>query len=253
MRIAVLGGTGTLGRHVVDALAARGHDVSALSRSTTPSVDLTTGEGLDAALEGIDVVVDASNGPPGRKAEPILVDGSRRLLEAERRAGVGHHVCASIVGIERIPTAYYEVKVRQEQAVEAGDVPWTIVRATQFHDLVAATFASAARFRLIPAPHVPVQPIDVETVAGLIADVAENAPHTGRVEIAGPKVESARDLARTWREHTKKRAAIVPFPLPGKLSRALRAGHLTNPDRAAEGSPTFAEWLAGASSAADRG
>ena len=100
MRFAVAGGTETIGRRIAAGLAGEGHKVRALSRSAAQySVDLTTGAGLDAALEGCDVVVDASNGPPSRKARAVLVEGSRRLLEVERLARVGHHVCVSIVGM----------------------------------------------------------------------------------------------------------------------------------------------------------
>jgi uncharacterized protein YbjT (DUF2867 family) len=255
MRIAVAGGTGTLGRHVLAALAERGHETRALSRNepgrplpesaTHATVDLTTGAGLVEALENIDAVVDASNGPPSRKAEAVLVTGTQKLLEAEQRAGVRHHVCASIVGIDATPSAYYEVKLRQEERVERGPIGWTIVRATQFHDLVAATFASLARTRVLPAPRFPLQPLDVAVAAALIADTAEKDPHRTRIEIAGPQIQSVRDLATTWRDLTHARAAILPFPLPGKLGRALRAGRLTSSENAAAGTPTFADWLSG--------
>ena len=145
MRVAIAGGTGTLGRGVVEELQARGHDVRVLSRrSETFPVDLTTGAGLGAALEGCDVVVDASNNANAKKARAILVDGTRRLTEAEKVAGVRHHVSVSIIGCEKVPMGYYKVKIDQEQAVEQGGVPWTIVRATQFHDLAATVFSSTA-------------------------------------------------------------------------------------------------------------
>lgn len=253
MDIAVVGGTGTLGRHVVAELVDRGHAVRALGRNaperplaagaTHVRVDISTGEGLDAALAGVDAVVDASNGPPSRKAEAVLVTGTEHLLDAERKAGVGHHVCVSIVGTDRVPTAYYRVKVRQEEAVERSDVPWTIVRATQFHDLVASWFATAARARVLPGVRVPLQPLDTRTAAELVARTAEQAPRTGRTQIAGPEIRSAHDLARIWRARTNAKAAIVPLPLPGKLGRALRAGELTSEQDAAKGSPTFEAWL----------
>src|SRR3954471_8074799 len=119
MRIAVVGGTGTLGRPVLAALAERGHEPIALSRNapseslpgnaTHATVDLTAGTGLRAALEGVDAVIDASNGPPTAKAEAVLVTGTKNLLAAERDAGVRHHVCVSIIGIDQVPVGYYKV------------------------------------------------------------------------------------------------------------------------------------------------
>jgi uncharacterized protein YbjT (DUF2867 family) len=254
MRIAVVGGTGVLGRRVLAALAESGHESIALSRKPPiqplpggarhMSVDLITGAGLEAALaDGVDAVVDASNGPPTKKAERVLATGTSNLLDAERDAGVRHHVCVSIVGCERVPIGYYEVKARQEQAVASGAVPWTIVRATQFHDLLAATFERVARARVLPIPSFPIQPLDVDVAAALVADTAQQEPRTARVEIAGPRIEDVRDLARTWREATGKRVAIVRAPWPGKVGRALAAGALTNEAHAAVGTRTFAEWL----------
>ncbi|MEU2632071.1 NAD(P)H-binding protein, partial [Kitasatospora sp. NPDC007106] len=118
MRIAIVGGTGTLGSHVTEELRARGHEVRVLSRrSPEHPVDLTTGAGLAAALAGCEVVVDAANSRSAKGAERTLVDGTRHLLAAERAAGVGHHVCVSIVGCDRVPVGYYAVKTAQERAV----------------------------------------------------------------------------------------------------------------------------------------
>ncbi|MGD0557793.1 MAG: NAD(P)H-binding protein [Streptosporangiaceae bacterium] len=121
MRIAIAGGTGTLGRHVVDELRERGHDVRALSRRSLDfPVDLTTGAGLAEALEGCEVVVDAANASSGKRSSATLVAGSRRLLAAEQKAGVKHHVCVSIVGCDKVPMGYYAVKVQQERVVAGG-------------------------------------------------------------------------------------------------------------------------------------
>ncbi len=139
MLIAVAGATGSIGKPVKMELLARGHEVRALSRSAPDfPVDLTTGAGLDAALEGCDALVDASNAGPGAKAaRDLLIDGGKRLLDAAGRAGIAHHVCISIVGIEQVPMAYYKIKVEQEAQVRASGLPATIVRATQFHTLIA--------------------------------------------------------------------------------------------------------------------
>lgn len=244
MRIAVAGGTGTIGRCIATALSRDGHEVRALSRSAAQyPVDLTTGAGLEAALVGCDVVIDASNGPPSRKAGAVLVDGSRRLLEVEARAGVGHHVCVSIVGIEDVPMGYYRVKLEQERVVESASLPWTIVRSTQFHDLLGSLLSAAGRRHVLPSARARLQPVDVEEAANAVAAAATGAPRLTRATVAGPEVHDLRSLSRMWREATGRKAIEIPIPLPGKLGRALREGRLTcaNPD--VRGTRTFAAWL----------
>ncbi len=246
VRIAVAGGTGTIGRKVSEALARQGHEVRPFSRrATVYPVDLATGAGLEAALEGCEVVVDASNGPPrpAAKTRGVLVEGSRRLLDAEHRAGVGHHVCVSIVGIEHVPMGYYRVKVEQEQIVQQGGVPWTIVRSTQFHDLIAALLSGAARARILPGARARFQPVDVAEAAEAVASAATAPPRSGRLTVAGPEVHELRSLGRLWREVTGRPTVEVPIPLPGKLGRALRAGGLTCADPDVRGTGTFADWL----------
>ena len=245
MRIAIAGGTGTLGRHVVEELRERGHDVRVLSRKSPDyPVDLTSGAGLAQALEGCEVVVDAANGPSSKRATATLVDGSRRLLAAEQKAGVRHHVCVSIVGCDKAPMAYYAVKVQQEHVVEQGDVPWTIVRATQFHELAETILGAAGRWRVMPLPKARVQTIAAAEVAQAVADVAEHDARMGRIDVAGPEVRDLRELARTWRATTGRRALVLPLPLPGKLGNALRSGALTSDQPDVRGRTPFAAWLA---------
>lgn len=244
MRIAVAGGTGTVGRRIVAALLRDGHEVRALSRRAADyPVDLVTGAGLDAALEGCEVVVDASNGPPSRKARTVLVEGSHRLLEVEARTGVGHHVCVSIVGIEDVPMAYYRVKLDQEHAVTTAGRPWSIVRSTQFHDLLGSLLSAAGRWHVLPAAAAKFQPVAADEVANAVAAIATGAPRLTRTTVAGPEVQDLRSLGRVWRKQTGHRAIEIPIPLPGKVGRALRDGRLTcaNPD--VRGTKTFAGWL----------
>lgn len=242
MKIAIVGGTGTLGRHVTAELRGRGHEVRALSRHAPEyRVDLTTGAGLDAALSGCEVVVDASNNS-SRTAAATLVEGTRRLLAAGQQAGVAHHVCVSIVGCDRVPMGYYRVKTQQEDVVARAPVPWTIVRATQFHELVAAMLGAAARYRVVPVPRGVLQPVAVAEVAGAVAGVAVGGPLRGRVEVAGPEVTRIRDLATTWRRSAGRRALLVPLPVPGRVGRALRDGALTSARPDVRGNQTFAAW-----------
>ena len=243
MTIAIVGGTGTLGRKVAAELEARGHKVRALSRHAPEyRVDLATGDGLGPALAGCDVVVDASNSS-ARKPGGILVDGSRRLLEAEAAAGVKHHVCVSIVGCDQAPMGYYRVKSDQERVVSQGAVPWSIVRSTQFHELVGTMLAAAGRWRVLPMPRGVLQPVACADTARAIADVAEGAPLKRSLTVAGPEVREVRDLARAWREVTGHRALLMTMPVPGTVGRALRSGALTAPRPDVRGTTDFADWL----------
>jgi uncharacterized protein YbjT (DUF2867 family) len=243
MRIAIAGGTGMLGRRVAEELRSRGHDVRVLSRrSPTYRVDLTTGAGLADALEGCDVVVDASNDSSRRAAE-TLVEGSRRLLAAEDSAGVRHHVGVSIVGCDRLPVGYFRVKAEQERVVEHGPVPWSIVRATQFHELLTKALTSLGRWRVLPVPRARLQTVACAEVARVVADVAEGAPSRRRIDMVGPEIADARTLVRTWRSTTGRHALLLPVPLPGRIGRALRGGVLTTDRPDIRGTTPFAAWL----------
>jgi uncharacterized protein YbjT (DUF2867 family) len=250
MRIAIAGGTGTLGRHLTAELSSRGHEVRVLSRSAPEyRVDLATGEGLEPALRGCDVVVDASNNA-GRKAAAVLVGGTRRLLAVERATGVSHHVCISIVGCDQLPVGYYRVKTDQENLVAQGPVPWTIVRATQVHELVAKVFDTVARWRVLPAPRALLQPVAAAEVARYVAGVAGQPPRRERSEVAGPEVTDLRTLARSWRSVTGRPLALLPVYVPGQAGHALRTGTLTTGQAEMHGRVSFAAWLeAGAGTA----
>ena len=248
-----MGGTGVLGRLVVAELARRGDEVATLSRSHRASAlpsgvahrraDLATGEGLGEGLDGVEVVVDASNALG--KAQEVLVEGSKRLLRAEAEAGVRHHVAVSIVGCDRVPIAYYRAKVAQEKAVESGAVPWSLLRATQFHPLLDWAFGRVARFRVLPTGVARLQPVDPVVVAKRLADAAHAEPAGRLPDLAGPEVLTLTELARTWRRAKGRHLLPVRIPMIGKVGRALRDGGLCDPAATVE-SPSFADWLAGA-------
>lgn len=278
MRAAVIGGTGSLGRLVVDELVRRGDEVRVLSRTapgprTAPApggarsggvgsageavaarsagegagpapvhhaVDLRTGAGLAEALDGVDVVVDAAN---GRKAPAeLLVGGTRRALGAGAAAGVAHHVLISIVGCDAVPMDYYRAKAEQERVVEAGPVPFTILRATQFHTLLAGLFEAAAKAGVRPRAGVPLQLLDPLVAAVHLADAAHAGPSGRLPDLAGPRRQSAAELADAWSRTTGRGRIPVRVPLPGRTGRALRAGALCAASEGDEG-PDFAAWL----------
>ncbi|UXY26360.1 SDR family oxidoreductase [Streptomyces sp. HUAS TT20] len=238
--ILVTGGTGTLGRLVVERLRAGGHEVRVLSRHTQPyAVDLREGgSGLDTAVAGVDTVVHCASSPKGDEA------AARNLIAAARRAGVGHLVHISIVGIDRVPLGYYKSKLAVERLVEESGLGWTVLRATQFHDLPVQLFQALAKppVMLLPAG-ISDQPIEVAEVADRLAELAAGAP-AGRVaDMGGPEVRTLDSLARAYLKATGRRRPVVSLPLPGRTARAFRGGGHLTPARAV-GKGTFEEYLA---------
>jgi len=250
MEIAVVGGTGTFGRLAVAELDRRGHAVRVLSRNAPEGeasahrrVDLATGEGLREALEGVEVVLDAANSG-GRKQQTttVLIEGTRRLLAAGAEAGVRHHALISIVGIEAVPVSYYRAKVDQERLVRGGPLPASILRATQFHQLIDQILEAFARFRILPRWSLLFQPVDPREVAVAMADSIEAGPSEERREVAGPEVHKLGELARIRQSTSDRRCWQVPMPLFGAAPAAARRGALCAPD-APQGSVTFERWL----------
>lgn len=243
-----------LGRPLVAELRRRGHDVRVLSRTaprhpepgtTHHSVDLVTGAGLRDALAGADAVVEAANTPgTGRKARPVLVGGTSQLLAAERLEGVEHHVAISIVGADAVPGfSYYAAKRAQERLVEQGPIPWSIVRATQFHELLDWVFATTARARFVPANRFPIAPVDPRVVAAVLADAVEAGPGGRCAPVAGPQAAPLGELARDWARARRRRVLAVALPLPGAPRRAVMSGALVPGDDAITGGPSFGAWL----------
>lgn len=244
MRIAVAGGTGTVGRHVVDAARARGHEVVVLTRSN--GVDLLSGTGVAAALEGVDAVIDAANAnaTSAGAATAFFSMVAKTLLDAERDAGVGHHVVLSIVGVDRAPYGYYAGKVAQERAVESGGVPFTIMRATQFHEFAEQMLGMLSFAGLHLAPKIPSQPVAAREVGERLVLLAEQGPAGRSADFAGPRREDIGDMVARLARARGLRGPVVPIALPGKQFAAMRRGEaLPGPD-AVLGTQTFDAWLA---------
>jgi len=235
-QVLVTGGTGVLGRRVVERLGSAGIQARVLSHSGKPGTirgDLLTGEGLEPAVQGIDTIIHCASSP-FRKARQVDVEGTGRLLEAAAGAGVSHLVYISIVGIDRAASyPYYRVKLDTEPVIESSPVPYTILRATQFYDLVLRAMRFLDRLPVMAIPRGFLgQPIDAGEVAGRLVEISLSEP-AGRVpDIGGPEVRTLADAARAYLEITGRRRRIFEVPVPGKTARALREGALVCPDRA---------------------
>jgi uncharacterized protein YbjT (DUF2867 family) len=251
----VTGGTGTLGRLVVPRLRDAGCDVRVLSRrSREPGNgiefvvgDLATGEGLDAALDGIGTVVHCAGSAKGDDHQ------TRNLVRAAVPAGARHLVYISVVGAERIPVVsgvdrgmfgYFAAKRAAERVVADSGLPWTTLRSTQFHDLVLMVAKQLAKSPVMPVPAgVRYQPVDAGEVAARLVELALGRPSGLVPDLAGPRVYGLVELARGYLRATHRRRLILPVRMPGGAFRAIRAGANLAPDRAA-GRRTWEEFLA---------
>ena len=243
MQVAVVGGSGVVGSYTVKALRADGHSVRVLTRRT--GVNVVTGEGLESALAGVDVVVDTLNNMSIRRsvAAEFFTTAARRIQDAAHAQGVEHVVLLSILGIDRVRGyGYYDAKLAQEDAARAGAVPVTVLRAAQFHEFPAQLLA---RLRIGPVavvPHVQSQPVAARTVGRHLAQLAALRP-VGTVELAGPEVHDIADLARKFVTAHGERVRIVAVTAPGKAASDMCGGALLATDSTSIDGPTYDEWL----------
>lgn len=245
MRIAVAGATGNIGSRTVAALERDGHEAVRISRSL--GVDLSTGDGLDDALAGVEAVVDVLNAPAAGEAETVefFSTATRNLLAAEERAGVRHHVLLSIVGIHQVEgNAHYAGKRAQESLVESGPVPWTIVPATQFHDFAAMVAGWTEQDGVATIAPLLVQPIAPADVANILAEVATGEPVGRYADVAGPDTQDLVDMAR--RTHAVRGDQVKLVPTWSGIFGPAMAGNVLLPGENARIAPTtFEQWLAG--------
>ena len=250
MTLLVTGGTGTLGRPTVSALRAAGHEVRVLSRSAGDGHvvgDLATGSGLAEALRGVDTVLHLAT-----TTKRTDIDQTQRLLAAAKGAGVAHLVYISIVGIDTVPYAYYRTKLACERLIEDSGMPFTILRATQFHDFVAGLLLRPQRrLPFLISLDLLDQPIAVGEVAHRLAELAAAAP-SGRVaDIGGPETSTMTEFARQWQQAHGTHRPVWTVHVPGRFGAAMRRGEHCTP-LPGFGRQTFAEFAA-ADAAADAG
>jgi uncharacterized protein YbjT (DUF2867 family) len=243
MRIAVAGGTGTVGRHVMAVASEHGHDMVSISRSE--GVDLVNGRGLYQALEGVDTIIDVSGiqTVSTKKAVDFFTNATQNLLAAEKKAGVKHHVALSIVGIDKATSGLYAGKLVQEDEVRHGGIPWTLLRSTQFHEFVPMAVKAASVGPLVFVPTMFTQPVAAKEVAEALVDAAETGPKGRLPDLGGPRTEQLKGLVAAYLRRTRQKKRIVPLHVPGPMGKAMRKGGLIPAAGAAVGRQTFLEWL----------
>jgi len=245
--ILITGGTGTLGRQVTPLLHAAGHHLRILTRSGRPAgdgVEYVTGdllenEGVQAAVAGVHTIVHLAGGQKGDD------EATRNLVRAATGAGVQHLVYISVIGADKVPLAWLRTKLDSERIIAESGIPWTTVRAAQFHELTLKAVRAMAKLPVVPVPGgLRMQPVDSRDVAARIAELALGQP-AGRVaDLAGPAVYGMGDLIRGYLQATGKRRLFMPIRMPGKVGRSYRAGDNLTFSGADLGKHTWEEFLA---------
>jgi uncharacterized protein YbjT (DUF2867 family) len=245
MKIVVIGGTGLIGSKLIDKLRADGHDPLAASPAT--GVDVITGQGLDEALAGADVVVDVANAPDWDDAAVMkfFQTSAHNISVAEAAAGTGHHVALSVVGTDRLQgSGYFRAKLAQEEAIKAAAVPSTILRATQFFEFIGRIADSSTQDGTVSLPPLFFQPEAADDVAAALADIAAGEPVNGTVELAGPERFRLDELVRRFLSASHDPRQVVTdadapyYGLHVSDERALIPG-----DNSRIGATRFADWL----------
>ena len=244
MKIVVIGGSGLIGKKVVTNLRQRGHEVVAASPSS--GVNTVTGEGLAQALAGARVVVDVANAPSWEDNAVLMFfeTSGRNLLAAEAAADVGHHVALSVVGTDRLlASGYFRAKMAQEKLIKASPIPYTIVRATQFFEVVGGIAQAATVGQTVRRPPVLMQPIAADDVAAVMADVALAEPLYGTFDLAGPEPIRQDDLVRQFLKATADARTVITDPKALYYGITVNDQSLTPGDHPRIGPTRFQDWL----------
>lgn len=245
MRVAIVGATGRIGSLVHRALQRRQHTVVPISR--THGIDVATGTGLAAALQGVDVVVDVTNSTATDSAETIgfFTSATTQLLAAGRSAGVKHHIVLSIAGLWKVRgNAHYAGKRAQETAVTEGTVPYTIVPATQFHDFAAMVASWTETDGVAQIPPLLIQPVAPFDVAEVLADVTESGPQGRHRDVAGPDPQDLVDMARRTYAARGRSVTLIPTWHTGIFDAEMSGDALLPSPDALIGPTSFDSWLA---------
>jgi uncharacterized protein YbjT (DUF2867 family) len=244
MKIVVIGGTGLIGSKTVALLRSAGHE--ALAAAPNTGVNTLTGEGLDAALDAADVVVDLANSPSFEPSAVVnfFTAHENNLLAAEGRAGVKHHVALSIVGADRSPdNGYFQAKVVQEDLIKAAGVPYTIVRSTQFMEFIGAIADSGQADGVVHIATGLFQPIAADDVATFVAEAATSAPRNGTIEIGGPEKAPFDEIVRKYLEMTGDRRQVRADPEARYFGGRVERMSLVPTGEARLGATTLADWI----------
>ncbi|CAH0141508.1 MULTISPECIES: NAD-dependent epimerase/dehydratase family protein [unclassified Microbacterium] len=248
MRITVIGGTGLIGTRLVRTLQSAGHDVVVAARAT--GVNSYTAEGLEAALDGAEVLVDVSNSSyiDEAAAREFFYTSTMNLLSYGEAAGVRHHVALSVVGTDRLARAeggYFIAKEQQERLISASQRPYSLVHATQFFEFIRHITAHAVRSGVVRVADVLIQPMAAQDVAAAVAQTALAEPLYGTVEFGGPEVFSLGELARIDLRYREDDREVVPDPL-GTYFGARIAQRDLLPEATATIAPTrYHDWRVG--------
>lgn len=244
MKVVVIGGSGLIGKKLIPLLRERGHE--AVSASPSSGVNTLTGEGLSESLAGADVVVDVSNSPSW--ADDAVMEffdkSTRNLLAAESAAGVGHHVALSVVGADRMTdSGYMRAKVNQEELIEAGGVPYSIVRATQFFEFLGGIADSGAEGDTVRLSTAPMQPLAADDVAAALAEVAVDAPLNATVELAGPEAMSIAEFVGRYMAASGDTRTVTADPKAPYYGAAMDARGIAPGANPRLGPTRFEDWF----------
>lgn len=245
MRILVLGGSGLIGSKLINLLHQKGYD-DVVSASPANGVNTLTGEGLDEALVGTDVVVDVTNSPSfeDKAVMEFFQTSGRNIIAAEVKAGVKHHVALSIVGTDRVPeSGYLRAKVAQEKLIRESSVPYSILRSTQFFEFLGGVADSSTVDQTVYLTPALFQPIAADDVVAALADVTVNAPVNGILEVAGPERVSLAQLVKRYLSEIGDPRTVVPDVNSRYFGAVLNDRSLTPSANARIGALRFEAWL----------
>jgi uncharacterized protein YbjT (DUF2867 family) len=250
MKIVVIGGTGLIGRKVVQILRQQDHEVVPASPSS--GVNTLTGEGLAEALAGAQVVVDVANAPSWEDGAVLTFfeTSGRNLLAAEAATGVGHHVALSVVGTDRLlASGYFRAKMAQESLIKSSSIPYSIVRATQFFEFVGALAQSATDGPSVRLPPALMQPVAADDVAAVMAAVAVEKPLNRTIELAGPEPIRMDELVRRYLSANRDARTVTTDAHALYFGTELNDRSLTPGENPRLGPTRFENWLSSQSMA----